>query len=481
MTPHVLILALLAFALAQNTDCPAASVSETVAPPVLGNPIATLVSNDFTVNWDWGLTLTRDQTPSYKFGSCPAVEGDTTTETFTNGDCTLAQSATVDWATLPEDCGWTNVLNAGIRTVAGSMFLTAEETFTTDRGTETRTLTYEFALSVNFPEETEISSQITAFAPINTDYFVLSQTYNRPTNEGVVNFRTQVQYPWKIELLGPVGVSATPVGTNTATTSVGTETAATAPGEIFTQNWVLTIVPGTVPPVCTLDGTYTVPSRVVCIAANQSNCPALSTVPEFDIILTVISEDFCATTGLNIPLVGTLDVFSDAGLNNRQLNFELGAPSYYRLLVTSPAGTIANIDIEQVTLSTTDAAILTSGGPTDTLNVYSSNTWVAELADPALGSAVANGGTQTFAFTLTDSSVAIEADQDRELVVTARAVVTFQGNADTKKRTTLATFQVSSQRKAYATTITVSQSGAASFTPSFLMVVCLLFSLVRFY
>lgn len=471
MALFYLTLLIFAFTQAQLNpgSCPDASQGGSVDPPVLNDPLATLLLDVFTVNWIWSITDTRTPEPTVQFGTCAPTVPTVSTAT---GPCTLNQSASIDWTALTEDCGWEAPAPVnGILTYSGSIYINGTETFVDQRGnTQSRDLRYEFVLVVTFPESTTISSNIVAVSPVLVDYFIASQIFNRGVNQGVVTFQSSVQYPWELSLDAAVTVANS---INTATVVAGPAFIADEQGEVSNQTWTLTITPGT--QICVLNGIYTVTANLVCVLANTSECPALSSPSTYPLALAVTSENFCATTGLDVPVTGTLLVFSDAGLNDRQDVFERDAVSYYELTVESPSASITQISIDQVTLSSPTNVILDGVTPTNTLNVYSVGNWISPIqSDADLSDPTNNRGTQTFSFALNDDLVDIDQDQAIDLTVAARATITFQGN--TKKRSVLTTFQVSTQKKSYDAKITyVQASSSALVAPSFFIMSLLSF------
>jgi hypothetical protein len=471
MNLFILFTLILGFANAQPINlasCVNTTEDTVLFPAVLGSPIATLVANVFTVNWVWLLTETRVQLPSYQFGNCTLQAVPDVSNAVTN--CSLDQSASSSWNALTSTCGWTGTTINGILTYTGSIFLNGSETFIDTRGiTQTRALTYQFSLAVDFPSNISISSGITAFAPVLVDSFIVSQAYDVLTGLGVVNFQTQVQYPWSI-LISTVTVDNS--NTASAVSDGGNPgTIGLTLGTLSDQNWILTITPAS--GVCVLDGTYTIAAALICTLTNSSACPTLSAPSTFNFVLVITSENFCGQIGVDVPLSGVLQVFGNPGLSIRSTDFVSGAVSYYQLIVTSPAATITDISIIQVTLTALTAVINdTTGTPTTSLVLYDGTNWISTIAPTTLTAAGSDGGIQSFSFGLNGDLLLIPRDSAVDLSVTAQALVTFLG---AKKRTAMVAFGVSTQTKSYAATIKYSLSSSSLTSPSLVLSIVMTF------
>jgi len=152
---------------------------------------------------------------------------------------------------------------------------------------------------------------------------------------GQIEVLTSLQYPWIINTTAPMNIISSPPG---LTPSIVTLTENCQPGVQCIQTFRINIgVAG----ACRFTGAYTVAFKVACTNSICENQDSTFT-------LTIDSEDFCATTTIDIGLTGSMASYSDSSYAVTKTLFSFGQNAYFKLLATSSQVSLVGSRIQRV-------------------------------------------------------------------------------------------------------------------------------------
>lgn len=262
------------------------------------------------------------------------------------GTCVNSFQTSIPWSNSV-NCSWTVVDTSDQTTYKGTIFTRATEVLDALRGYPVvREVTTAAPIEIIFKKRlfistnTQVLSDVSLFSSITKQIFLVG-----PPPAGIFEILTSLQFPYKIDSSQQMNVSTYPTGLSPSLTDISDSNNCLA-NQPCTQMFRMNIDIST---ACSFTGTYTLQFKLKCHeSVSPGNCTIDSTNENAQIILNVNSEDFCATTQVNIGLTGTLESFSQNDFATRKDSFLLGQPLYFQASLFSPKVSLVSSTVYRV-------------------------------------------------------------------------------------------------------------------------------------
>jgi hypothetical protein len=288
--------------------------------------------------------------------------------TLTNVDCSnVVTTNAIAWP--PPNSNPCDVLpfTANGNTVySGTMYVSVTDSFTTGRGTQTRTWQSPLPFQVITP--TTITLTTSSFRVVSAVVVTGGVVQNSPadpaTHVSTITILTEVQYPYKLAT-GPTlsitsGFPGTPYTAGSVAANSGSSNCTGISGSICVQAWDVAVTPQS--GVCSLLASFAYTFTITCSDPLSTDCPlGTSGAPTTASITVQISgSNWCTSVSGQGTLTGTLVTYRDDVHTIPQTSFTSGTNNlcYFYASFTSQTAVTA-IAINYVDLLSSTGTVVT--------------------------------------------------------------------------------------------------------------------------
>ena len=275
----------------------------------------------------------------------PACAFGNWSKSILSGSCSEEYDLDMAWTTAV-DCGF--VLDngtPGFQIYRNNIYVKHHDLVSVFRGTPVyRETIHTFPVELKFKTRVEVSTSVSIFAPVNLLAAITRQTYDIPSQTGILEFTTSLQWPFE---LSGASINGIPVQLSANLSSVDVACSQTV-GEACTQRYTLSIDPGV---ACELTGDYALVFTLIC-RGDQTLFPLDPQTVAANVAGSVNSENFCTGLAIDIGLTGSLSVYGDAAYSLPKTAYLAGQVAYFRAaLSTDNTATITSSTISEVRIN----------------------------------------------------------------------------------------------------------------------------------
>jgi len=268
---------------------------------------------------------------------------------------------------------------------------------------------------IRFQKVIEVSYDVKVFAPVAMLAAVVNQQYlPGPPSAGLVEFITQLQYPFIIDEDNTIEVISSP-NPLVATSKLAIDSQECLQGQACTQKWSSDLITNG---ACSFTGRYEYKLKIKChpLITNPADCPLSSNTDNNTAIvqIDINSEDFCTKAEIDIKLTGNLKSYEDAALTVEKNAFLQDSTVYFKATVGSTQATLKTSTIKRVQLI--------KGNQT---NVLYDGTVTTFGTNVAFALATGTATTAPFNFKYSEQHTPVPADSSEQYKVTALVEVEY--------------------------------------------------------
>jgi hypothetical protein len=353
---------------------------------------------------------------SKSYAQCAYPGNYTTNSLDLSGSCYNRFNYSISWD-VAVNCGWDVVVGTDQDVYSANVFIESLEVIGAIRGYPIyRTVQTMVPISLTFKKRLFISAIITIESHVALYTAILDKKYiPGPPVSGDFDFLTSLQYPYMMNTSAPFTVVSFPTGLTTSISDISD--AAECPfGAPCVQKWR---IPVGVTTACTFTGTYIINFKLRCHPSiiDPVNCPLDSSNNDAVATLTVDSENFCITAGVNVGLVGTLNSYSDAAFTITRSAYVHGNTAYFRASMGSPQAFLTGCKIVSVQWEDETSLV--------TQVLYSNNFITNEGINEIFALGPNDTSTASFNFKLDPLWMPVPVDGSRNFNVSAIVEVTY--------------------------------------------------------
>jgi len=342
--------------------------------------------------------------------------------------CTDVFEGALPWTEVVDECGWTLDNSDPLDYIYKAELIVTHHDFTdpfAERpgSSEVERITdYFIPLQVRFPKFVEVNSSVVVTAPIQTLAAITRQSVNPLTRQATIEVVTNVLWPYKLTnatMLGtfPAEFEGDITVTEVEASAVCPNTAGSSCTQLFR---ILVDAEGE----CNISGSYKLDFEIDCQLNDSNELPTECAVDPNavgDIVLVILSEDFCGTVDVDLDITGTLSSFYN-GYSSPREYFLLNQVAYFEAVLTSDNATLTSASVGEV--------VLVDGE--NEITLWNGLTAPQSAASFTLGATTAS--TARFYFTLSDTLLTgITEAAPRTVRIDARIDVTYEGVSGTKR------------------------------------------------
>jgi hypothetical protein len=315
------------------------------------------------------------------------------------------------------NCGWDVVVGTDQDVYSANVFVESLEVIGAIRGYPVyRSVQTMVPISITFKKRLFISAIITVESHAALYTAILVKKYiPGPPVSGDFDFLTSLQYPYMMNTSAPFSVVSVPTGLTASISdiSIAGECPSGAP---CVQKWR---IPVGVTTACTFTGTYTINFKLQCHPSivDPVNCPLDSTNNNAVATLTVDSENFCVTAGINVGLIGTLKSYSDNAFTVQKSAYSHGNTAYFRASLASSQAFLTGCKIISVQWEDETSLV--------TQTLYSNSFITTEGINEVFALGPNDTSTASFNFKLDPSWMPVPVDGSRNFNVSAIVEVSY--------------------------------------------------------
>jgi len=266
----------------------------------------------------------------------PYVKGFDTTSCMDMFSFSIQFQELVDFCDVAIDTTPTEMI------VTTSISAVAVDTLAPLRGVSiTRTTTASMGLEITLPTIVNVTvSNLTIVSPVELMGAVTSQSFDLPSETGMILVTTSVQYPFLLTnvWLSNYTIFASPF-------LVDNSGCPNVEGVDCLQVWLLNITLGG-SGLCNFDGTFTLSYDVDCqgVFTSSNGCPSDIVSQNPSIEFSISSDNICNSVSIISNIAGSIESFSDSGFSNPTVTFPPDATIYFQIPIT------ADVNLNSITI-----------------------------------------------------------------------------------------------------------------------------------